>query len=130
MAPKKKRGRNDDMDEYITVTHPQTKELASTIQHLHTHYEPDQRAVRSFITVPIASVPQPPTLSSTSDTTNLPPFMVVEESHDIEDRDEGSNELEGCEVEALGLGHLLAAGIQGQTQKRRRTQAVSLPELG
>ena len=115
MAPRKKRGRNDDMDEYITDSHPQTKELASTVQHCHTHYEPNQHAVRSFIAVPITSVPQPPTSSSTSDTSELPPVMVVED--DIEDRDEGSNELEGCEVEALGLGHLLTAGIQDQTQK-------------
>jgi hypothetical protein len=122
MAPRKKRSRNDDMDEYITDPHPETKELASTIQHLHTHYKPKQRAVRSFITVPIASVPQPPTSSSTSGTSELPPFIVAED-------EEGSNELEGCEVEALGLGHLLTAGIQGQTQKRRRTQAVSLQKL-
>jgi hypothetical protein len=129
MAPRKKRGRNDDMDEYITDPHPQTKELASTIQHLHTHYEPKQRAVRSFITVPITSVPQPPTASSTSGTSELPPFIVDEDHIEGED-EEGSNELEGCEVEALGLGHLLTAGIQGQTQKRRRTQAVSLRKLG
>jgi hypothetical protein len=128
MAPKKKRGRNDDMDEYITDSHPETKELASTIQHLHTHYEPDQRAVRSFITVPITTVPQPPTSSSTSGISELPPFMVVND--DIEGEEEGSNELEGCEVEALGLGHLLTADIQGHTQKRRRTQAVSLQKLG
>lgn len=119
MAPRKKCGRNDDMDEFITDPHPraQTKELASTIQHLHTHYEPDQRAVRSFITVPVTSVPQPPTSSSTPDTGKLPPFVAVED--DIEDGHEGGNELESCEVEALGLGYLLTAGIQleGQTQK-------------
>lgn len=127
MAPKKKRGRNDDMDEYITDSHPQTKELASTI-HLHTQYETDQRAVRSFITVPITTIPQPPTSSSTFGTSELPPLLVDED--DIEGEEEGSNELEGCEVEALGLGHLLTADIQGHTQKRRRTQAVSLQKLG
>ena len=109
MAPRGKHGHNDDMDKYITDSHPQTKELASTIQHLHTHYKPDQCAIRSFIAIPITLVPQPPTAFSTSDTSELPPVMVVED--DIKDRDEGSNELEGCEVEALGLGHLLTSGI-------------------
>ncbi|KAF8814361.1 hypothetical protein BYT27DRAFT_7219865 [Phlegmacium glaucopus] len=140
MAPRKKRGRNDDMEEYIADCHLQTKKPATATQHLHTHYEPDQRAIQSFITVTITSAPPALTSPSTFGTSKLPPFMAVEnhiedefEGGNIEDEREGSNEderegsneLEGCDVEALGLGHILSqlADLQGQTQKRRRTQA-------
>ena len=117
---KKRRSRHVEFDEYVPPNMLHMEEPV-VIQECHTHYELHGRAVHSLLTVP-ASPPSTNFVTDDLDRTTTvdeyPSFTSIEEV----DEDQ---EVDNCELEALGLGEVLSQ--TDERKKRRRTQAVSSP---